>query len=33
MHNVTNTLNINHYLIIDGYNIINAWDNLKELAK
>ncbi|HBG5843589.1 TPA: NYN domain-containing protein [Clostridioides difficile] len=25
--------NINHYLIIDGYNIINAWDNLKELAK
>ncbi|WP_143132342.1 NYN domain-containing protein, partial [Clostridioides difficile] len=25
--------NINHALIIDGYNIINAWDNLKELAK
>ena len=25
--------NKNHYLIIDGYNIINAWDNLKELAK
>ena len=24
---------INHYLIIDGYNIINAWDELKEIAK
>lgn len=25
--------NINYYLIIDGYNIINVWDNLKELVK
>lgn len=24
---------INHYLIVDGYNIINSWDELKELAK
>ena len=24
---------INSYLIIDGYNIINAWDDLKEIAK
>ncbi|GAA3644003.1 NYN domain-containing protein [Asaccharospora irregularis] len=24
---------INSYLIVDGYNIINAWDDLKELAK
>lgn len=23
---------INHYLIIDGYNIINAWDGLKHIA-
>ena len=23
----------NSYLIIDGYNIINAWDELKEIAK
>ena len=23
---------INHYLIIDGYNIINAWDDLKHIA-
>ena len=23
----------NSYLIIDGYNIINAWDNLKEISK
>ncbi|MFR3559750.1 MAG: NYN domain-containing protein [Paraclostridium sordellii] len=23
---------INHYLIIDGYNIINAWDDLKQIA-
>ena len=25
--------NRNAYLIIDGYNIINAWDNLKEISK
>ena len=25
--------NINHYLIIDGYNIINAWDDLKHIAQ
>ena len=24
---------INHYLIIDGYNIINAWDDLKQIAQ
>ena len=24
---------INHYLIIDGYNIINAWDDLKKIAQ
>ncbi|RDY22760.1 NYN domain-containing protein [Romboutsia maritimum] len=24
---------INHYLIIDGYNIINAWEELKNLAR
>lgn len=24
---------INHYLIIDGYNIINAWDGLKQIAQ
>ena len=24
---------LNSYLIIDGYNIINAWDDLKEIAK
>ena len=24
---------INSYLIIEGYNIINAWDDLKEIAK
>lgn len=23
---------INHYLIIDGYNIINAWEDLKRIA-
>ncbi|GAA0106877.1 NYN domain-containing protein [Paraclostridium sordellii] len=23
---------INHYLIIDGYNIINAWEDLKHIA-
>ena len=26
-------LNKKEYLIVDGYNIINAWDELKELAK
>ena len=25
--------NKKEYLIVDGYNIINAWDELKELAK
>ena len=25
--------NKNSYLIVDGYNIINAWDNLKEISK
>ena len=25
--------NRNSYLIIDGYNIINAWDDLKEISK
>lgn len=25
--------NINHYLIVDGYNIINAWDDLKHIAQ
>ena len=25
--------NKNSYLIVDGYNIINAWDDLKEIAK
>ena len=24
---------LNSYLVIDGYNIINAWDYLKEIAK
>ncbi|QJA09850.1 NYN domain-containing protein [Romboutsia sp. CE17] len=24
---------MNSYLIVDGYNIINAWDDLKEIAK
>ncbi|MGL5693954.1 MAG: NYN domain-containing protein [Peptostreptococcaceae bacterium] len=24
---------LNSYLIIDGYNIINAWDELKEISK
>ncbi|MGL5712434.1 MAG: NYN domain-containing protein [Paraclostridium sp.] len=24
---------INQYLIVDGYNIINAWDELKEIAQ
>ena len=24
---------INHYLIIDGYNIINAWNDLKKIAQ
>ena len=24
---------LNSYLVIDGYNIINAWDDLKEIAK
>ena len=26
-------INKNSYLIIDGYNIINAWDQLKDLSK
>ncbi|MGL4911711.1 MAG: NYN domain-containing protein [Romboutsia sp.] len=25
--------NIKSYLIVDGYNIINAWDELKEISK
>ena len=25
--------NLKYYLIVDGYNIINAWDELKEIAK
>ena len=25
--------NKNSYLIVDGYNIINAWDGLKEISK
>ncbi|WP_270942988.1 NYN domain-containing protein [Romboutsia lituseburensis] len=25
--------NIKSYLIVDGYNIINAWDDLKDIAK
>jgi len=25
--------NIKEYLIVDGYNIINAWDELKKLGK
>ena len=25
--------NKNSYLIVDGYNIINAWDELKEISK
>ena len=25
--------NKNSYLIVDGYNIINAWDRLKEISK
>ncbi|MEG2985584.1 MAG: NYN domain-containing protein [Peptostreptococcaceae bacterium] len=25
--------NIKHYVIVDGYNIINAWDELKDIAK
>ncbi|MEG1870650.1 MAG: NYN domain-containing protein [Peptostreptococcaceae bacterium] len=25
--------NLNSYLIIDGYNIINAWDELKEVSR
>ena len=24
---------LNSYLVIDGYNIINAWDDLKEISK
>lgn len=24
---------INYYLVIDGYNIINAWEDLKDLAR
>lgn len=24
---------INHYLIVDGYNIINAWDDLRDISK
>lgn len=26
-------MNIKYYLIVDGYNIINAWDNLRDIAK
>ena len=26
-------INKNSYLIIDGYNIINAWNQLKDLSK
>lgn len=25
--------NINRYLVVDGYNIINAWDELRDTAK
>lgn len=25
--------NVNRYLVVDGYNIINAWDELRDIAK